>query len=199
MGYLSGMRKLLFLLVLLPVFLYGQTKERVAFATPIYKGEYSEVYEQPLWVEYTVKCPNGTASRTGMDFYKDKKIWTSDNKDYENNVWDKGHMAPAAAFNCTKEMLFTTFSYLNCALQNQYLNRGTWRLLEAHERELAKSGDVKVRIDVHFDPKQPELPTGALVPTGFTKTLIHNGKTYKYYFPNERPTTSDFKQYQIQN
>jgi DNA/RNA endonuclease G (NUC1) len=193
------MRKLILFILLVPVLLFGQTRERVPFTTPIYKGEYSEVYEQPLWVEYTIKCPNGTASRSGMDFYKDQKIWTSDNKDYENNVYDKGHMAPAAAFNCTREMLLITFNYLNCALQDQYLNRGTWRLLEAHERELAKTGEVKVRIDVHFDPKKPELPTGSLVPTGFTKTITHNGKVYKYYFANERPTTNDYKKYLITN
>ena len=174
------MRKLLFLILLVPVLLYGQTKERVAFETPIFRGEYSEVYEQPLWLEYTIKCPNGTAPRAGMDFYKDTKIWTSDHKDYENNVYDKGHLAPAAGFNCTKDMLYITFTYLNCVLQNQYLNRGTWRLLEAHERELAKTGEVKVRIDIHFNPKLPELPTGALVPTGFTKTIYHKGNVYKF-------------------
>lgn len=193
------MRKLLFLILLVPVLLFGQTKERVPFETPIFKGEYSEVYEQPLWVEYKVQCPNGGASRKGMDFYVDKKIHTSDNKDYENNIWDKGHMAPAAAFNCTVEMLYTTFTYLNCALQDQYLNRGTWRLLEAHERELAQSGEVKVRIDVHFNPKQPKLPTGALVPTGFTKTITHKGKIYKYYFPNTKPTSSDYNKFLIRN
>ena len=30
--------------------------------------------------------------------------------------------------------LTQTFTYLNCALQNQYLNRGEWRLLEEQER-----------------------------------------------------------------
>ena len=193
------MRKLLFLILLVPVLLFGQTKERVPFETPIFKGEYSEVYEQPLWLEYTIKCPKGSAPRTGMDFYKDTKIWTSDNKDYENNVYDKGHLAPAAGFNCTKEMLYMTFTYLNCVLQNQYLNRGTWRLLEAHERELAKTGDVKVRIDIHFNPKLPELPTGALVPTGFTKTITHKGRVYKYYFVNEKPLSSDFNKYLMNN
>lgn len=193
------MRKLLFLILLVPVLLFGQTKERVPFETPIFKGEYSEVYEQPLWLEYTIKCPNGSAPRAGMDFYKDGKIWTSDNKDYENNIYDKGHLAPAAGFNCTKEMLYITFTYLNCVLQNQYLNRGTWRLLEAHERELAKTGDVKVRIDIHFNPKLPELPTGALVPTGFTKTITHKGRVYKYYFVNEKPLSSDFNKYLMNN
>ena len=52
----------------------------------IYTVEYSEEYEQPLWVEYSVKCPNGKASRQGMDFWVPKDIKTSDNEDYRNNI-----------------------------------------------------------------------------------------------------------------
>jgi endonuclease G len=62
-------------------------------------------------------------------------VKTSDGKDYEGNVWDKGHCAPAADFNCTRETLWQTFSYLNCILQHEKLNRGAWRLLEVRERE----------------------------------------------------------------
>lgn len=193
------MKNIFFSILLIPVLLFGQERERVFFETPIFRGEYSEVYEQPLWLEYQVKCSNGSISRSGMNFYKDTEIWTSDNKDYENNVWDKGHLAPAAAFSCTEEMLQMTFTYLNCALQNQYLNRGTWKFLEAYERELSKVGDVKVRIDVHFDPKLPKLPTGALVPIGFTKTITHKGKVQKYYFTNEKPIHVDYKKYLINN
>ena len=52
------------------------------------------------------------------------------NDDYVNNVWDKGHLAPAAAFNCDRETIKKTFSYLNCALQHEGLNRGPWKELE---------------------------------------------------------------------
>ncbi len=62
-------------------------------------------------------CPTGTAPRTGMDFYAQPGIITSDNADYAANVYDKGHCAPAADFNCTKEMLYKTFTYVNCVLQ----------------------------------------------------------------------------------
>ena len=70
----------------------------------IYNGElynviYSEEYEQPLEVNYKIMCPTGEISRSGMDFGNQR--WkTSDNDDYKANVYDKGHMAPAAAFNC---------------------------------------------------------------------------------------------------
>jgi endonuclease G len=189
------MKKLLILLFLLPIFVFAQKREKVLFQNSIFKGEYSETLEQPLWIEYVVKCPNGSASRNGMDFYKNDSIHTSDNNDYAKNVYDKGHLAPAADFNCSKEMLYSTFSYLNCCLQNQYLNRGVWRLLESHERELSKTNTVYVKIVLVFDKTSTRLTTGATVPSGFYKYITVNGVTTKYYFKNEKPMSSDFKLY----
>ena len=187
-------------LVFLSATSYSQTRRDSVFVkTQIFEVMYSEVLEEPGWVKYTVQCPNGTASRAGMDFYADKLIKTSDNADYVNNVYDKGHMAPAADFNCTKEMLYMTFSYLNCALQDQYLNRGVWRMLEVQEREWAKTETVSVTIKCVFDKYSIKLPTGATVPTGFYKIIYleKSKKTYKYYFPNARPTNSKYTDYLI--
>lgn len=193
------MKKLLLFLFLVPVLVFGQNRKKVYFQNSLFKGEYSEVLEQPLWLEYKVLCPTGSASRKGMDFYKNDSIHTSDNADYAKNVYDKGHLAPAADFNCTRDMLRQTFSYLNCALQNQYLNRGTWRLLEEYERNLTKQGDVHVKIVVEFKGNCIKLPTGATVPSGFYKYITVNGKTTTFYFKNERPTTSDYMMYRIKN
>jgi endonuclease G, mitochondrial len=179
---------------------YSQTRrDSVYVKTQIFEVMYSEVLEEPLWVKYTVQCPNGTASRSGMNFYTNDSIHTSNNADYVNNVWDKGHMAPAADFNCTKEMLYMTFSYLNCALQNQYLNRGVWRMLEVQEREWSKTETVSVTIKCVFDKNSIKLPTGATVPTGFYKIIYleKSKKTYKYYFPNIKPTKSKYTEYLI--
>jgi hypothetical protein len=105
------MKKLLIFLLLLPVLAFSQRAD-VLVKTDIFTVHYSEVFQQPLNIEYTVLCPNGTASRKGMDFYTNDSIITSDNADYENNIYDKGHLAPAAAFTCNTQMLHKTFSYL---------------------------------------------------------------------------------------
>ena len=146
------MKKLLLILIMiLPSLVIFAQRAQVKFRNDIFNGVYSEVYEQPLWVTYRVMCPNGTASREGMDFYVNDSIKTSDDQDYANNEYDKGHIAPAADFNCDKKMLFETFSYLNCALQQENLNRGVWRFLEIHERDLAKSNsNVTVRVELIF-------------------------------------------------
>ena len=172
-------------------------RDSVLVDKDIFKVVYSEKLEQPLRVSYKVLCQNGQASRQGMDFYVEKEYKTSDDKDYENNIYDKGHCAPAADFNCDKETLYKTFTYLNCALQDQYLNRGTWRLLEIYERELAKKYSVEVEIKLIFSPNSIKLPSGATVPDALLKIIKYNGITEKYYFVNEKPKYSDFNNYKI--
>lgn len=190
------MKNLLFFLLFPPTLLFSQ-REDVLIKTDIFTVHYSEVYQQPLRIEYDVLCPNGTASRRGMDFYTNDSVITSDNADYANNIYDKGHLAPAADFTCSTQMLYKTFSYLNCALQNQHLNRGTWRLLESYERKLAiKNPGTKVQIVLEYK-NSIKLPTGATVPSGFYKKISSGGKVYMYYFPNVRPKSSKYSDYEI--
>jgi endonuclease G len=154
--------------------------------TDIFTVEYDQQRQQPLWVEYTVLCPNGGASREGMNFWEPDMIITSDDEDYKDNIYDKGHLAPAATFSCNVGMLYETFSYLNSALQHQGLNRGQWSKLESFERAAANffDVDVKVRVDVLFEGEEIVLPTGATVPSGFRKTITIGNKTRVFEFPN---------------
>jgi endonuclease G len=195
------MKKLLLTLIItLPLFAFSQKtlRDSVYIKTDMFEIVYSEKLQQPKFIRYTVKCPNGSAPRTGMDFYVCDSIVTSDNKDYEGNPYDKGHLAPAADFNCTKEMLFRTFTYLNCSLQQENLNRTTWRLLEARERELAKTNkSVVVEIRCVYTAKSIVLPTGATVPDGYYKTIRYGDKVERYYFKNEKPASTDYNKYLI--
>jgi endonuclease G len=194
------MKKLLLSLIfILPLFVFGQKtlRDSIYIKTNMFEIVYSEKLQQPKFIRYSVPCPNGTANRKGMDFYVCDSILTSDNKDYENNPYDKGHLAPAADFNCDRDMLFKTFTYLNCSLQQENLNRTTWRLLEVRERELAKTQPVTVEIRCVFTPKSVVLPTGAVVPDGYYKTIKYGKTVEKYYFKNEKPSSTDFTKYKI--
>ena len=96
-------------------------------------------------------------------------------------------------------LLFLTFSYLNCSMQNQYLNRGVWKSLETQEREWAKQEQVTVLINVVFNKSCIKVPTGATVPIGYYKTihLVKSNKTYKYYFVNDKPKTPSINDYLV--
>lgn len=178
------MKRLLTLLLILVSF--GALSQQITVTTDIFEVVYSESLEQPLNVKYRVDCWDGQYSRSGMDFYTVKNIHTSDGKDYYKNVWDKGHMAPAAAFKCDEDELRQTFSYLNCALQHEGLNRGPWRMLEHQVRKWAEEyGYVDVEIIVHFDEPIRRVPAGAAIPTAFTKIItLPNGKFYSFTMPN---------------
>jgi DNA/RNA endonuclease G (NUC1) len=105
-------------------------------------------------------------------------------------------MAPAADFNCTKEMLWETFTYMNCALQHQSLNRGVWKHLEARERELAaKHPVVEVTIRVNFDKSPKRVPAGAAIPKGFYKEIKYGNTRECYYFLNTTPTSTNYNDY----
>lgn len=175
---------------------YGQSLKTVE--TDIFTVIYNEHYQQPLRVTYWVQCPYGEESRAGLDFYTVPGVITSDNNDYKDNVWDKGHMAPAADFNCDKETLKKTFSYLNCALQHEGLNRGPWKELERFERDLAKvyvGSKVYVQIDILFENEPKYLPTGALVPSGFKKTIRTPDNVWTFVFPNTDVTGQDWSNF----
>ena len=106
-----------------------------------------------------------------MNFYNEADYHTSDNADYYANVWDKGHLAPAATFSDSKENLRQTFSFLNCALQNQYLNRGEWRLLEEQERRWDDEQNLTITVELEFNDGYEVLPTGGHVPTHMIKHI----------------------------
>jgi len=179
--------------------IYLDNLPNVKIKTDIYEVEYSQKYQQPLVVKYKVQCPTGDEERAGMSFKKYPGVVTSDDADYTGNVWDKGHMAPAGAFTCDATKLQSTFSYLNCALQHQSLNRGPWKELERFEKNLTKVyAFVLIEIRVHFENK-PEnwLKTGALVPVGFSKTIICDGEVFEFYFPNRNVAGHDWIEYKI--
>ena len=187
--------KNLLLLLLLPVSLLAQLRDSVYFNNTHFTINYSETLEGPRSIRYTVLCPTGTASRSGMEFYKEKNIHTSDNKDYEANQWDKGHMAPAASFNCNRDMLFSTFTYINSSPQHQSLNRGVWKKLEIRERELATKGKVRVFIRVEYPTAPVRVTTGAAIPLGYYKEIKVGNNRECYYFKNMQPSTSDLQTY----
>jgi len=152
----------------------------------IFEVCYSTKKQQPLWLVYEVECQDGAFSRKGLNFKKDTQFAgiTSNNADYYKNVWDKGHLAPAADFNCSYKKLKATFNYLNCALQHENLNRGPWKNLEKYERNISETYAVRVRVVLEFDEQSLLLTSGALVPSYFVKILNFNNKVQAYRFPN---------------
>ncbi len=181
------------LLVLITVVSYSQgitpITQNLIIKNNVFEVLYSQELEQPLKIKYRSTNRPTNVNRGAMDFYKEPNIKTSDADDYKANIYDKGHGAPAATFSDSQENLKQTFSYLNCILQDQYLNRGEWRLLEEQERKWDDTEDLTVLIKIFFDTPAKRLPTNAAIPSHLQKHIyFEKSKKWKcFVFLNEKP------------
>ena len=194
------MKKLLFFLVFPILFINQKKNANYVIEGSVFKVSYNEQYEQPNWIEYKVRNVRKNFDRKGRNFYNVDSVFTSNDADYKNNIWDKGHLAPAAAFSDTEANLNATFSFLNCTLQHSNLNRYEWAQLEKEVRDWAYSkGDISVRIDVIFEKNHQILPTGAHIPTAFKKSITFpNGTKKCFYFLNQPTNGKDWSEFEIQ-
>ena len=167
-------------------------KDSVYVKNQVFEVVYSEVLEQPKWLVYHSTNRPTKVNRGSMDFYTEEKIHTSNKDDYRSNIYDKGHLAPAATFSDNIDNLKQTFSYLNCALQNQYLNRGEWRMLEEQERKWDDNENLTIKIENIFTSSSQRLQTNATIPDAMVKHIYFNKskKWICFYFLNEKPSKS---------
>ena len=196
------MKKLLLIIVLIPIISFGQEKNKnFIIEGSIFKVSYNEEYEQPNWIEYKVRNIKKNFDRKGLSFHVVDSVFTSNNADYKYNVWDKGHLAPAASFSDTEANLNATFSFLNCVLQHNNLNKYEWAQLEGQVRDWASSyqSDIGVRVDVIFENNHQILSTGAHIPTAFKKSITFpNGTTKCFYFLNQPTKGKNWTEFEIQ-
>ena len=183
------MKKIVTLLLILTVSIGLKAQDTVRVKNQVFEVLYSQNLEQPIWIKYRSTNRPTNVNRGSMDFYKEPNIKTSDEDDYRSNVYDKGHGAPAATFSDNMENLKQTFSYLNSILQNQYLNRGEWRLLEEQIRKWDDTESITVIIDLIFDNPAKRVETNAAISSVLKKHIyFEKQKKWRCFsFPNERP------------
>jgi DNA/RNA endonuclease G (NUC1) len=177
---------ILFSFLILSLVSFGQN---VRIKNNVFEVLYSQSLEQPLVIKYRSTNRPTNVNRGAMDFYKEANIKTSDGEDYKANIYDKGHGAPAATFSDNMVNLKQTFSYLNCIMQDKYLNRGEWRMLEEQIRKWDDTENITVLIKTFFDTPAKRVATGAAIPSHLQKHIyFEKQKKWKcYVFLNEKP------------
>ena len=180
---------ILLILLFVSVFTFGQN---VRVKNGVFEVLYSQSLEQPLIIKYRSINRPTNVNRGAMDFYKESNIKTSDAEDYKANIYDKGHGAPAATFSDNMVNLKQTFSYLNCIMQDKYLNRGEWRLLEEQIRKWDDTENITVLIKTFFDTPVKRVSTGAAIPSHLQKHIyFEKQKKWRcYVFLNQKPKFS---------
>jgi len=139
----------------------------------------------PEWVTYHLTAENVTGETERSDDFRADPYLLQGSRaelsDYLNSGYDRGHMAPAAAFKRSAEAMSQTFLLSNMAPQTPSLNRQLWRLLEEDVRELAaNAGSIWVFTGSLFleesgSPAEDTTFIGAnevAVPTHFYKVIL---------------------------
>lgn len=179
-----------FIIVILVLLSFTSYSQRIVnVKNDVFEVNYSEDLEQPIWLVYKSTNRPKNVDRNGLDFYTEPLIKTSDDLDYYKNVYDKGHLAPAATFSDNIQNLKQTFTYLNSVLQHEKLNRGEWAKLESQERKWDDTEDLTITVNIIFLGELKRLATNAAVPTHFEKHIyFEDKKNWKCFsFPNESP------------
>ena len=148
------------------------------------------------WVTYHLTRDNlqGNTARTD-NFRPDPELTRGERAelaDYRRSGYDRGHMAPAAAFQRTREAMSETFVLSNMAPQRPNLNRRIWRILEQDVRSLAEAhGSIWVftgplYLDANGNPASATVfigPNNVAVPTHFYKVILceHAGGTIETF------------------
>ena len=139
----------------------------------------------PEWVTYHLTAENlaGDVSRTD-NFRADPDLVPGERAeliDYTNSGYDRGHMAPAAAFKRSATAMSQTFLLSNMTPQRPSLNRRLWRQLEDQVRTLAQThGSIwiftgSLFLDARGNPAEPSSFIGSndvAVPTHLYKVIL---------------------------
>ena len=161
-----------------------------------YTLSYSEQHEQAYWVAYIIEPEElqGIAERKD-DFRPDPLISTGSatDADYNEPVYDRGHLAPAAVMKRDSLTMSESFYYSNISPQLPAFNRyGGWKQLEKLVRDFVDSIGVLYVITgpVLHNNLETIGDNRVSVPQQFYKVLYsrERGKMVAYLMPHRKIT-----------
>lgn len=154
------------------------------------------------WVAYrlTPEIVDGTVTRQN-DFREDDsitKIYRATLDDYNEPVYELGHLAPSESLDLTVEMNSETFILSNMAPQLPGLNKAVWKGLENRERKWTKERDeLFVYVGMLYEGEVEYLKGRIPIPTHFYKIMFSpsENKAIAYLFPHSDIKTKDLDKY----
>jgi len=129
------------------------------------------------WVAYHItKDSVDKKYKRSNRFREDKEVpkaYRSTLTDYKGTGYDRGHMAPAATVDFSKESMEESFLLTNMAPQLPGLNRQGWRYLEAYIREWADDrGELYVVTGSLFSDETETIGDNVAIPSSFYKVVF---------------------------
>jgi endonuclease G len=145
-------------------------------------------------VSYTLMgdLVNETNIQERPSFYEEESLdedVRASYSDYTNTGYDRGHMAPDAAFDWSQESLDATYSLANIIPQIPYVNRAMWIDVESYARAKAIDlGEINVINIVKYSDDVERIGLNEIaVSNGFYKVLYNEIEEFEecYYYANE--------------
>ena len=131
-------------------------------------------------------------------FYVEPKLKPKDRisaTDYTNSGYDKGHMAPDAAFDWSQESLEAVYTLANIIPQAPQVNRRSWAKLELYVRKKAEAlGELNVLNVVKYGERSRRMGKHRMaISKGYYKVLYNPEENYEecFYYSNKLGVSAD--------
>ncbi|MCH9740829.1 MAG: DNA/RNA non-specific endonuclease [Epsilonproteobacteria bacterium] len=125
-------------------------------------------------------------------FYQEETVdeaYQVNYSDYTNSGYDRGHMAPDAAFDWSQESLDATYSLANIIPQVPKVNQEQWVKAEEYARDKAvELGELNVVNVVKYSSSPSRIGESAIaVSIGYYKMLFNSSEEYEecFYYAND--------------
>lgn len=162
-----------------------------------YTLSYNDEQKIPTWVawELTAEEVAGRVKRAD-EFIVDTDLPVnarSEDKDFRDPRYDRGHMAPAGDMKWSQEAMEESFLLSNMCPQASQLNRGCWRILEESCRKWAQQyGRVYIVCGPVVAGRGTQQKIGrnkVTVPDSFFKVILYKSSNdfhaVGFVFPND--------------
>ena len=124
--------------------------------------------------------------------------------DYTHSGYDRGHMAPDAAFDWSQESLDATYSLANIIPQIPEVNQQMWVEAEKYAREMAlELFELHVVNVVKYSSKPHRIgKSNIAISVGYYKILFNHDKEYEecFYYANDssiNPKNDKLKKHKV--
>jgi len=125
-------------------------------------------------------------------FYVEKKLdskYRISTTDYTNSGYDKGHMAPDAAFDWSQESLEAVYTLANIIPQAPQVNRIAWAKVERYARDKAEElGELNVVNVPKYGQRSSRMGKHEMaISKGYYKILYNPDENYEecFYYSNK--------------
>lgn len=138
------------------------------------------------------------------DFREDKEVpeqFRVTLKEYVGSGLDRGHMAPAADFMNSVQMMSESFLLTNMMPQNPGNNRGIWKYTEEMTRYYAQKYNTPMHVitGTIFDANSKTFGNNVYIPSYLYKIVIDskNQRAIAFLYPNAKLDPKTIDQYVV--